>query len=143
MGRFIGVRHRVKRTADGEARPTEVCILGSKKNIEYKFESEEEELDFVRGRFVVKMRKVKPDDDVSAFAEHHVEWRDVRTNEELDQIPKGHIMHVDPVLVAFQVVIKRDDNGEILKRRKVAPDEDLSKPLLKTLSGVRPANLRI
>lgn len=47
IGRIIGLRHRVKKTTKGEARPTEVFILGeSPEKIE--LETEQDELEFVR-----------------------------------------------------------------------------------------------
>lgn len=46
QGRVIGIRHRVKKTAAGEARPTMVYDLSSKSLMELK--TEQDELDFVR-----------------------------------------------------------------------------------------------
>ncbi len=126
MGRYIGVRHRVKRTASGEAHPTEIHIVGPKGGTDYKLETEEAELDFVRGRFPTKMRKVKPDDDVSTYPEHHVEWREVRAKDDISEIPTGHIRVENAILVAYQMGIAFNEDGSIAKRRRVSPDEDLS-----------------
>jgi transposase len=50
--RFIGIRHRIKRTAKGEARPTQVVIVegGKSKSRKIDLKNEDEELDFVLGR---------------------------------------------------------------------------------------------
>jgi len=55
--RIIGIRHRVKETAEGEARPTQVCILENGKTTNLELETETNELDFVLGRFLVKSGK--------------------------------------------------------------------------------------
>lgn len=61
MGRIIGIRHRVKRTVEGEARPTEVAIFdetdGGLPKI-LKLDDELAELDFIFGRFPVSYREV-------------------------------------------------------------------------------------
>lgn len=49
MSRTIGIRHRVKKTAQGEARPTQVCILANSQTTNLKLETETDELDFVKG----------------------------------------------------------------------------------------------
>ncbi len=55
--RIIGIRHRVKRTAEGEARPTQVAILENGQTVNEKLETETDELDFVMGRHSVKFHK--------------------------------------------------------------------------------------
>jgi hypothetical protein len=52
MGRTIGVRHRVKRTAEGESRPTQVAILMQKGKVKLlDLPDEDAELQFVLGDF--------------------------------------------------------------------------------------------
>jgi hypothetical protein len=56
--RVIGIRHRVKKTAEGEARPTQVVILENGEPKTLELETETDELDFVLGRFPTSFRKV-------------------------------------------------------------------------------------
>jgi len=79
--RHIGIRHRIKFTKDGEARPTEIAIIAAGKDpVVIKLKSEQDELDFVSGTLPVKWRKPKPDEDLSAFAPHHIQ-RSKKTKE--------------------------------------------------------------
>jgi len=75
--RFIGIRHRVKRTAEGEARPTQVVILQSDEVSFYELPDDTAELDFVKGQFPVSFRKSEAGDDLSKFREHHITWKEV------------------------------------------------------------------
>lgn len=57
MTRFIGIRHRVKRTAQGEARPTQIVILeGNVKPRKIDLETEDDELDFLLGHLPTAWR---------------------------------------------------------------------------------------
>lgn len=93
MSRFIGIRHRVKKTADNEARPTQVVILDGKMAT-HDLENDDAELDFVRGTFPVANRKVTADDDVGAFKVRHVKWRKVKANESVEDVPASHLRKV-------------------------------------------------
>lgn len=82
--RIIGIRHRVKQTAEREARPTMVAIIWTERGgaiTEHKFESEDDELDFVKGIFPVVWRNAESDEDFSAFPPHHVKRRKVKDGE--------------------------------------------------------------
>ena len=79
MSRIIGIRHRIKKTAEGEARPTQVCILKDGKTINLELATETDELDFVLGRFPTSFRKVEKSEDISSFSSHHVMWKKFRT----------------------------------------------------------------
>lgn len=79
-GRTIGIRHRVKATAEGEARPTQVfiCDEGGAKNKKKRvlaLEDDNAELDFVIGRFPISWRSVTREDDVSKLPGHHLRWK--------------------------------------------------------------------
>lgn len=75
MARIIGIRHRVKKTADGESRPTLIAIkTGDKTNV-LELEDEQAELDFVFGKFPTTWRVVEPGEDLSVFPKHHVTKR--------------------------------------------------------------------
>ncbi|OGY45798.1 MAG: hypothetical protein A3J65_02700 [Candidatus Buchananbacteria bacterium RIFCSPHIGHO2_02_FULL_45_11b] len=80
--RIIGIAHRVKKTADNEARPTLVCILDRGKQKICQLETETDELDFLLGRFPVKFRDVEPSEDLSAFRPHQVKWKPVNLKAE-------------------------------------------------------------
>lgn len=96
--RYIGIRHRVKRTAEGEARPTQVCIIGGKKPVTIDLEDERTELDFVLGMFPIKYRDVTPDEDLSKFAKHHIKWRKAKKDEDLSAVPEAHQQSIEKKL---------------------------------------------
>ncbi|MES3031069.1 MAG: transposase [Patescibacteria group bacterium] len=75
IGRTIGIRHRVKRTADGEASPTLICIREGEKEQSHELDTEQEEMDFLLGRCPIKYRACTPEEDISTFPVHHVQWR--------------------------------------------------------------------
>ena len=83
--RYIGIRPRTKRTADGEARPTQVVILSEGVQVAAVVELPDEtaELDFVKGAFPTKLRKVNPGEDLSVFAPHHVLYRGVPATDDV------------------------------------------------------------
>ena len=72
MGRIIGIRHRVKRTAEGEARSTMVAIKDGSEGKFYELSDENAELDFVIGRFPVAYRAIDEGGDTSKFPPHHL-----------------------------------------------------------------------
>jgi len=75
--RFVGIRPRIKQTATGEARPTQVVIIGPGDfKLSLDLDSEQSELDFVLGVFPTGFRKVALGEDVSGFRDHHVERDD-------------------------------------------------------------------
>lgn len=93
MGRIIGIRHRIKRTASQEARPTEVCFIeedGDQRRL--NLATEDDELDFVHGRYPVKWRKADPGEDLSLLQKRgHVRIRKVKeTGEEETHVPEEY-----------------------------------------------------
>ena len=72
MARYIGIRHRVKQTADQESRPTQVVITEDGDNVSYDLADETAELDWLLGRYPVEFRKVAEGEDLSEFLPHHV-----------------------------------------------------------------------
>lgn len=82
MGRIIGIRHRVKKTKEGEARPTEVAIFKDQNSdnmdnliVFYKLNDEMDELDFVFSRLPVSYREADKDEDLSKFFPRHVKTK--------------------------------------------------------------------
>ena len=76
--RTIGIRHRVKRTAEGEAKPTQVVIKQGDSFRSYNLGDETAELDFVCGRFPAEYRLAQEEEDLSGFMSHHIKkqkWR--------------------------------------------------------------------
>ncbi|HEU0080483.1 MAG TPA: transposase [Candidatus Paceibacterota bacterium] len=69
--RYIGIRPRVKRTADGEARPTQLAILDDAGLRTIELPDEQSELDFVLGSFPMSYRKVLDGEDVLMFRRYH------------------------------------------------------------------------
>lgn len=76
MGRIIAIRHRVKKTTKGEARPTMVAIKEGDHVYELTLEEDDDELDFLLHRFPLKYRKTDPTEDISAVPKHLVKWGD-------------------------------------------------------------------
>lgn len=73
--RWIGIRHCVKRTAQNEARPTQVYIFENDTALTYEMEDEEAELGFALGCFPTSWRPVTAGEDISGFKPHHVKWK--------------------------------------------------------------------
>lgn len=68
MARFIGIRHRTKKTKNNEARPTQVTVIGEDNKVTvYELETETDELDWLKGRLPVKYRETTADEDFSNF----------------------------------------------------------------------------
>lgn len=86
-GRYVGIQHRVKKTSEGEARPTIVSIMDGGESMTLKLEDETAELDFVLGRYPVKWRKAQEGEDLSAVLPHH------RRHEKKDD-PKSPVREV-------------------------------------------------
>ncbi len=105
--RIIGIRHRVKQTKAGEARPTELFMKyvdGSTQTLE--LETERDELDFVQGICPISWRFITPEDDIKTFQSHHIKWKKVSADEIPENFPKSfiregkkeiHIAHKVPV----------------------------------------------
>lgn len=85
--RNIGFRHRVKQTAAGEARPSQIAILtpGKDKVKTFNLETETDEVDFVCGRYPTKWRDVVEGEDLSQFTKHHI--RPVKKGSQQMKVP--------------------------------------------------------
>ena len=80
--RLIGIRHRSKKTKQGEARPTLIVIKEGDKMREIKLKEDDDELDFANGCFPVKWRDVKKWEDISEYNPRHCKWRKFKDDEE-------------------------------------------------------------
>ncbi len=91
MGRIVGIRHRVKRTTEGESRPTLVAIKDGEKIEILELEDEQAELDFVFGKFPIAMRTAEDGEDLSFFPDHHkVERKKVGSDEKEIRVPAAY-----------------------------------------------------
>lgn len=89
MTRSIGIRHRIKKTTAGEARPTQLWLGDTTTFLE--LDDDNAELDWVRGTFPVSYRDVEPGDDLSTFSPRHVRWRKVKVGEDVSDTNPGHL----------------------------------------------------
>lgn len=92
MGRIIGIRHRVKKTAEGEARPTEIYVVDGENEYALKLEDETAELDFVLGRYPTSWRNRGEAEYIKPFPPpHHIRERQIKgTEEKVYQIPAAY-----------------------------------------------------
>lgn len=90
MARIIGIRHRVKKTAKGEARPTQVVIVTESETKLYDLDDETAELDFVLGRLPVTYREAKEGEDLSSFIARHVKRKELEGGKERVSVPSAY-----------------------------------------------------
>ncbi len=93
-GRIIGIQHRVKKTAEGEPRPTMLFIKDGTETRSVTLEDDNAELDFVMSRFPTKWRKTEKTDDLSKLPPHHIKWRKLPKGELESDYPASHIKMV-------------------------------------------------
>jgi hypothetical protein len=113
--RYVGIRHCIKKTADQEARPTQLVLLNPKtgKVTNISLEVEDDELDFVKGQLPITWRTIHDDEKVESFPAHHIKWRTLKKGELPDEnTPENHI-HKDGKI--FQIAEKVSDKYEGLK----------------------------
>src|SRR3989344_588888 len=87
IGRTIGIRHRVKKTAKGESRPTQVSVTQGGETTIYNLGDDNAELDFVLSRFPTKWRDTTPDDDLAKIPPHHVRWKKIKDDDKRENYP--------------------------------------------------------
>lgn len=122
--RYIGIQHRRKKTATGEARPTRVFIVNgddSGNNTEYELEDEMSELDFVHSLFPVQFRSVQESDDLATFKPSHIKWRKLKKDESICGISENRwrmdgkvCMVVEKVPCAYDGLMSGDVVGMVL-----------------------------
>ena len=76
--RIIGIRHRVKKTVAGEARPTQLVVIKNGKQNVFDLETEQDELDWLLGKYPVEWRKALPSDDIASLPAHHIKWHKMK-----------------------------------------------------------------
>lgn len=98
--RIIGIRHRNKMTKDGENRPTALWIL--KENdvfygTEILLQSEQDEIDWSHSQLPIKFRDVSPNDDPKDFLPWQLQWKKIKSDESVEEIPKNHLRKVGKI----------------------------------------------
>lgn len=89
--RIIGIRHRVKATAEGEMQPTEVAIkIGSKVKL-ISLADEQAELDFLLGVYPISYRAISDKDKLTNFLPHHITWKEVKSEKDIEGVPEKFI----------------------------------------------------
>jgi len=88
--RFVGIAHRVKKTAKGEARPTLVFVSNGDEETNHELADEQAELDFVLGVFPTEWRKVGDEEDLSKTHPHHIKWKRC-SEEDAKALPPSHV----------------------------------------------------
>jgi transposase len=86
--RYIGIRHRVKRNAEGEALPTAVCIVQGGVATIHELTTEQDELDFVLGCLPTEWQKPPEgfDATTAGIKDHHI----IREGEKVKKIPSTY-----------------------------------------------------
>ena len=96
MKRIIGIQHRVKASAKGEARPTVVTIAlegDLSQSVQIKLPDEQSELDFALGRYPLKMRAVTAEDDISNIPAHQLTVKEI-SEDEVALHPAAHVQKI-------------------------------------------------
>lgn len=90
MVRYIGIRHRVKKTAEGESRPTMVCVLlPDASPVRYELATEQDELDFLLGNFPVEFDDPNYEEGLHGIPAHQIKWRKAKDKDDLSVIPEA------------------------------------------------------
>lgn len=85
--RVIGIRHRIKFSAAGEPRPTQVHVVDGDHTQTYDLPNDDAELDFVLGAYPTEFRKARDGDNLKLPRPSHVRWRLLRKNEHPENFP--------------------------------------------------------
>jgi len=105
MVRIIGIRHRIKKTAENESRPTQVVILDDESGDEiatYELDNEQAELDFVRDIFPISFRPIREDESLRGIPDSHIKWKKLKS---MDDAPANLVVYFDKVRhVAVKIV---------------------------------------
>ena len=133
MTRTIGIRHRRKKTIEGEARPTTVAIKVEDKFVCHDLENETDELDFLPRRFPIQW-EVAPETDIvwlhpknapTGIRPHHCKWKKIckeevatgRTNhvrKSLDSAGKPVNERLTKIPVKFEGLLRGDSVAMVL-----------------------------
>ncbi|KKQ56036.1 MAG: hypothetical protein US74_C0019G0007 [Parcubacteria group bacterium GW2011_GWA2_38_13] len=107
-GNILGTRHRRKGGPDNDPRATQVVVLDQDGNVlsRIELETEDDELDFIRGRFPVAKKKIEETDNPSVYPFRHVSWKKLKKGADISDVNPLHIMKQGKeVLVATHVPV--------------------------------------
>lgn len=110
MSRIIAIRHRQKRTADGQARPTQILIQSeSGKKTRYELDNDDDELDFAHRIYPVSWRPLVDGEDISGYADRHIRWRKLKPGEKAEDFDSKYVRGGDKgFIVAERVPVDFD-----------------------------------
>ncbi len=115
-GRVIGIKHRIKITAEREERPTLAAIKDGSGTVCHELATETDELDFLLARFPTSHREPTEGDDISKIPSHHLRWRKLKEDKDHKAFPDDFVQqmkgkwHVAQVPVTFDG-LKKGDTG--------------------------------
>lgn len=103
MTRIIGIRHRRKRTKEGEARPTTVAIVEGGKTVTHDLENETAELDFLMRRLPVAWRKVSDEEEIVYLTDESTvgvrvrqcKWHKAKADEDVTKLHTSHVLLIN------------------------------------------------
>lgn len=95
-GNILGTRHRRKGGRDDDPRATQIVVMDHAGNVlsRIELETEDDELDFVRGRLPVAHRKIKISDNPSIYPSRHVQWKKLKKGDDVSDYPENHIRKI-------------------------------------------------
>lgn len=80
--RYVGIRHRVKKSVEGEAMPTMIAITEGGITKTYELTTETDELDFLKGQFPISWRDAQENEHLANFPPHHIKKKVAKGGEE-------------------------------------------------------------
>lgn len=93
MSRIIAIRHRIKKTKKGKAKPTVAAIKDGDNIRTIDLPDETAEKDFLLNRFPVEYRVADAGEDLSKFWEHHIKReikKDEAAGQEIIKVPAAY-----------------------------------------------------
>ncbi|PIR93794.1 hypothetical protein COT97_04525 [Candidatus Falkowbacteria bacterium CG10_big_fil_rev_8_21_14_0_10_39_11] len=118
MVRHIGIRHRVKQTREGEAKPTQVCVLVGDNVTSYDLATETDELDWVLGQFPTSWRLATQADETDLVIQklqekrpHHIRRKKVRKNQDPEALNADGFVVVEENDLYFLLEIPAETDG--------------------------------
>ncbi|MBD3359463.1 MAG: transposase [Candidatus Buchananbacteria bacterium] len=79
MARIFGIRHRIKQTKEGKAKPTQVAVYSNGNVQAYNLADETAELDWIKGKTPIKWREAKQEEDLDQYPVHHLKVSKTKT----------------------------------------------------------------
>jgi hypothetical protein len=114
--RVVGITHRVKRTAEGESRPTMVAIIAGGRVSMLSLETEQDELDFVLGQFPIAWQNDIPTTQYpeGAFPNRFLHLRKIKQGDEVEERLIREIDGVKHRITAFAIKFDGLRHGDVV-----------------------------